>query len=607
MRDSDKLNLSEHLALNEGAYFFRKGDYVIDKKTIKDVFNEILEDIKYDVLTTICRKEFVLREDRKALYSLLIFKFITFPSFLDFSEEELPNKLVETKLAYILIVEIKDYIIIVKKNISHITPFINRLTPIPADILSGVLVEDETLFQQVKLSNMNMNENAMRNKSYEARSLENTMPMFGTNHTVINAARFTNNDGLCAININTSRLSKFGEKKGLSGLLNWMCNLVIKLDSYTHRDSFFSHFAKPQSWSKLRDGLTPVSLLIDMFKLHSYIQTLQNKNICIKNEATGRYNPVTHTYAKVVASGVRCFDIDNVNGQIYSKRGKRNVGVKKNKLGLKIVACGNLFNSLYYCEDDGTYVKLIDLINRLGCFSIGFSDYSYIYMNKRIYKNASIQNDFNSILSILCPLEEIESVTSEKGYGYDGGSTDFESTSMFGVVEKIIFNGADFLLCDDFGNEWADHIAIQGNKISYIHSKCNEGKSMLSASKFQEVIGQAVKNIGNMNPDDDMISRKMETMNGKWGQTGINRCRIGTPNDYERLYKKLRYNPNKIQEICLAVNYLSKSELVDAFDKIRNNEEFMQKNYVIQLVWLLSGFISACKDADLNCRIFCRC
>lgn len=83
MRDSDKLNLSEHLALNEGAYFFRKGDYVIDKKTIKDVFNEILEDIKYDVLTTICRKEFVLREDRKALYSLLIFKFITFPSFLD--------------------------------------------------------------------------------------------------------------------------------------------------------------------------------------------------------------------------------------------------------------------------------------------------------------------------------------------------------------------------------------------------------------------------------------------------------------------------------------------------------------------------------------------
>lgn len=42
------------------------------------------------------------------------------------------------------------------------------------------------------------------------------------------------------------------------------------------------------------------------------------------------------------------------------------------KSGLKIVACGNLFDSLYFCEDDGTYVKIIDLMNNLGCFSVGF-------------------------------------------------------------------------------------------------------------------------------------------------------------------------------------------------------------------------------------------
>ena len=58
-----------------------------------------------------------------------------------------------------------------------------------------------------------MNENAMRNKSYEANSLENTMPMFGSNHTVVNTARFSNTDGLCSVNINTSRLAKFGAKK----------------------------------------------------------------------------------------------------------------------------------------------------------------------------------------------------------------------------------------------------------------------------------------------------------------------------------------------------------------------------------------------------------
>lgn len=107
-----------------------------------------------------------------------------------------------------------------------------------------------------------------------------------------------------------------------------------------------------------------------------------------------------------------------------------------------------------------------------------------------------------------------------------------------------------------------------------------------------------------MNPDDNTIQEKMKGMNGKWNGTNINKCRIGMPADYERLYKKLRYNPNKVQEICLAVNYLSKSALAEAFDKIKNNQPLKQKNNVVQLVWLLSGFISTCKEADLNCRIF---
>ena len=274
--------------------------------------------------------------------------------------------------------------------------------------------------------------------------------------------------------------------------------------------------------------------------------------------------------------------------------------------GTLLSQCGNLFDSLYFCEDDGTYVKIIDLMNNLGCFSVGFSNYSYIYMGKRLYMNVGIKKDFESILSILYPMNEIAAVTSEKGDGYDATSTDFKIGSMFNVVEKKIFNDADFLLCDDLGNEWADHIAIRENSMSYIHSKCNDGSATLSASKFQEVIGQAIKNIGNMNPDDNTIQEKMKGMNGKWNGTNINKCRIGMPADYERLYKKLRYNPNKVQEICLAVNYLSKSALAEAFDKIKNNQPLKQKNNVVQLVWLLSGFISTCKEADLNCRIFCK-
>lgn len=608
MRNCDKLHLCDHLVLNEGAYFYKKNELEVGKDRIQEVFNSVLTEIEYELFTKICRKREIVNVPNKQeiYYSLLVFKFATYPSFLDFEEENFPKNLMENRLAYLLIVEINDYIILVKKNISRISSFINSLTSIPTDTLAGVLVDDDTVFQQMKLSNMNMNENAMRNKSYEANSLENTMPMFGSNHTVVNTARFANTNGLCTVNINTSRLAKFGTKKNLIELLEWMNVLITKIDSYIPQESFFSRFAKPQSWKKQQDKLEPVSLLIDIFKLNSYIQELHCTDVFLKKEGEEEYFAKTNIFAKYIISGMKCLTLDEKEKDIYRKKGKRNIGVKKMKSGLKIVACGNLFDSLYYCEDDGTYVKIIDLMNNLGCFSVGFSNYSYIYMGKRLYMNVGIQKDFESILSILYPMNEIAAVTSEKGDGYDATSTDFKIGSMFNVVEKKIFNDADFLLCDDLGNEWSDHIAIRENSMSYIHSKCNDGSVTLSASKFQEVIGQAIKNIGNMNPDDNTIQEKMKGMNGKWNGTNIDKCRIGMPADYERLYKKLRYNPNKVQEICLAVNYLSKSALAEAFDKIKNNQPLKQKNNVVQLVWLLSGFISTCKEADLNCRIFCK-
>lgn len=607
MRNIDKLHLRDHLLLNEGAYFYKKNEFAIVDDKIQEIFDSVLTEIEYELLTKICRKkESVNKPDTQEIYySLLVFKFTTYPSFLDFEKEIFPKKLTENKLAYLLIVEIKDYVVIVKKNISHISSFVNYLTPLPTDTLAGVLVDDNTVFQQMKLSNMSMNENAMRNKSYEANSLENTMPMFGSNHTVVNTARFSNTDGLCSVNINTSRLAKFGAKKNFIELLEWMNVLITKIDAYIPQESFLSRFAKPQSWKKQKDNLEPVSLLIDIFMIHSYIQSLQCKDVFLKKGGE-EYIVKTDIFEQYIKTGIKCLSLDEKETDIYKRKGKRNIGVKKMKSGLKLVPCSNLFESLYYREDSEKYIKIIDLVNNLGCFSVGFSDYSYIYMSKGLYMNAGVQKDFEAILSILYPVNEITTVTSEKGDGYDATSTDFKDYSMFSVVEKYIFNDADFLFCDDLGNEWADHIAIKNNSMSYIHSKCNDGNTTLSASKFQEVIGQAIKNIGNMNPDDKAIKKKMDGMGGKWNRTNINKCRIGVSKDYERLYKNLRYNPNKVLEICLAVNYLSKSDLADAFDKIKNDQPFQQKNYVVQLAWLLSGFISTCKDANINCRIFCK-
>lgn len=109
-----------------------------------------------------------------------------------------------------------------------------------------------------------------------------------------------------------------------------------------------------------------------------------------------------------------------------------------------------------------------------------------------------------------------------------------------------------------------------------------------------------------MMPNEVELKNKIEKFkNSNWQGTGITKCRRGNIDDYEVAYKQLMQNPNKVREVCLVVNFISKEKLSKAFDKLKRKEPFKQRNSVIQLAWLLNGFISTCKQADLNCIIYC--
>ena len=70
---------------------------------------------------------------------------------------------------------------------------------------------------------------------------------------------------------------------------------------------------------------------------------------------------------------------------------------------------------------------------------------------------------------------------------------------MFSFVEKKQKSEDDeYIFCDDLLDEWADHITFNDKKarISFIHSK--HGKKSTSASNLHDVVGQGIKNLGNM-------------------------------------------------------------------------------------------------------------
>lgn len=137
-------------------------------------------------------------------------------------------------------------------------------------------------------------------------------------------------------------------------------------------------------------------------------------------------------------------------------------------------------------------------------------------------------------------------VTSEKG---DPGPADtgFAADTVFRVVEDTFRNeAATHIVCDDMGYECADHIVLTDNRISFIHSK-SKGSASLSASAFQEVIGQALKNIGNMRYMD--VADKVDSWRGKYFQnnTNIDVCRLGDLDTFEEKYHKILMAPNGIK------------------------------------------------------------
>lgn len=592
------LDLQNHILLNEGAYFYETGACKITKKMIHDLFNDVLDGIKYKVLEKKEKQNEQIDGDQ-VVYSLLVFRYNTVSSLFDFDKDNFPKELVETKIGYLLVVEVRSHVVIMKKNASHLTSFLGRLSSVATNVISGVMVNSNTDFQQMKLLNMNVSGNAMRTKTYEANDLRISMPMFGANQNIVTAIRFANDDGISAVNVSTSRIAKFGEKKGLQELLKWSNEMVHNIENYAPSNTFLSHFATPQSWRSLNNTLIPTSLLLNVFELQNYIRdNLDDKSI-YRMKGKDNYIPWTDYFWRICRYGSTCLDL-SVSNALYMYK---TIGVRKSSIGIKCFALKPI-NQLYYKDNNGIYKTLSSLINKLRCFTVGFTDYSYLYAEGKLYKNSEIKSDLDSILEVLEPIAEISSVTSEKGSGYDEHSSDFSDGSLFRVVEKVIFHDVDFLLCDDMGNEWADHIALKGKTLSFIHSKCND--EGLSASNFQDVIGQAIKNIGNMTPSANDLSNKIATLHGKWNNTGIAKCRKGNIDDYEKAYNQLMINPNKDREVCLAVNFLSKKKLSDAFDKLKRDEPFKQRNSVVQLAWLLNGFISTCKEADLNCRIFCK-
>lgn len=603
MTDKENAYLN-HFAINEGAYFYRR-NFELDNREIKKIFLLIRENAhSHKNIVEIIKHPFVLGDGTRAYCSLKVFTDEIVPSFLKDLPLKFQNK--ERLICYFLLIEIGNFLVLFSRHANGLSSFKNKHTPVNGLELAGSLVNEDTVFTQMRIGNMNMNQFALRNKSFESNDLSQSMPTFGVNRQILKTTRIQKDDANITLGLSTSRVSKIGsERKSIISLCQWATNIIKGIESPNNlTNTLMGQFSIPIKWMDVKEQLKPAYIMFDKHELMNHVDAnkfglqyiTKDKNITLDiKKLFDRYN-TAQKECKILKETVpyQVYNCDTFFDLLE---------IIVNKTGMRLRARGRLDN-LYLVREDGTLEKFFSYISTYQLFYIGFENIEYIYHGNQLHQDGNIFNSLESILSVFKGIPEMKNVKDEKG---DSTKVDekFADNTVFNVVENIFHHeNATHIICDDLGYECADHIVLSENRISFIHSKA-KGKTMLSASAFQEVIGQALKNIGNMRKMN--ISDKVEIWRHKiYPRSNIKVWRHGDVNTFEDTYYKILLAPNGITEICLAIDFISLSELKQAFEDLKNGKPLRQKYYVTQMIWLLSAFISACKDADMQCRIFCR-
>lgn len=533
-----------------------------------------------------------------------MFKYHTAPSFI---EKHVPNW-VETKIAYLLIVDYKDYLIISRKNVSKIQDFLKDFKPLPYETLSTLFVDDDTNFEKFSLKNLNVSDKAIREKSVEAIDLRQTFSALGANNYIVNSLRVSNNNEKTSMMLNSSRINKFGKKTGIHAFCDWSVRMADKIKSHVIEDNFLSIFAEPQDYGAMRTTLVPISVLFNFGDIYTDFEAGRITLAFIRYETdTGIVDrPIdifktfakTERLAKVTASGGSYHIDSTVVKDFELKLNDVSITLRSQKL-----------RKIMIRKDNGSELSILDYINSHNAFIVNFDSIDLVYSNRKLFKDSKLLGSISQFMKIFKPYATLNAVTSEKG-DFTANSTQFSAESQFRFVEDTVTANHHFLICDDLGREWADHIGIDPERVVFYHSKYKT--SISSASAFQDIVGQAQKNLGNLNPqayriDEKMAFWKSDYVSKEKGATQIARLRHGASvEDAIDTFKNALNSPYFKKEIILVITFISKAELEGWLDDLQNGIAFAERNEVIQILWFISSLISSCQEVNAEVSIYCK-
>ncbi|GET31455.1 hypothetical protein PbJCM13498_03180 [Prolixibacter bellariivorans] len=593
-----------NLVLNENAYFYNKIKAgFLPETLIKTTFREAsYEKMGRYLLKVVKNKHRLANKDIE--YSICVFKYRKKPTFINEEIQEWE----EIKLAYIVIVDFDEYVAISKRNISGTKELDKRILSIDYKTISSLFIDDTTTFEKFSMNNMNISDNAIRQKSMEAIDLKENVSTLGLHSYILSNVRLNNDGGKVSLSLNSSRINKFGKKNNLDFFISWADVIVDKIENINDTENFLSSFATPLDFDSERQSLKPIAILLILTKLNAdYEANRIESTTLVFNEYKRDIDllSILDSFSRLIE--IREFV--SAHGNSYFKVNTKIVNDLSISINSKSITLrSQKLKNLIIKFSDETKISIIDYFNKYNSFIINFDRVELVYSHRKLFRDNKLLGNIDAFLSVFRPFKELKEVSSEKGM-VEAESTYFSRESIFGFVEDNFLEESRFFLCDDLGKEWADHIGLYEDSISFFHSKYKDSK--FSASDFQDIVGQAQKNLGNLSPSEYQWQMKVNFWNNYYVldhvSTQINRVRKGESAEAAMEYfKQLQSFPNLKKKVYLVINFISKADLADRLELLKEGKTFKERNEVIQILWFISSLVLSCNEVNAETYIICK-
>lgn len=514
----------------------------------------------------------------------------------------------EEKFSFLLIVEYNGYIVVYKNNVSKLKVLNEYIEPLDYEVISRLLVTDKTLYEKFNVTSINTADSALRNKTIEGVDLKGYVANISASKQIVNSMRIDNEGLKSSLSLNTSRINNLGNKISLKKYFENVVNVCDRIAAFGFHDSYLDIFAKPIDFDQYKSGLLPICILLKFDKLK---QAFEDGLI---DEVYREEDDGTRIEGFNIQDTFSIFDNTcQIDQESNTSKFKINNPVDASmelKIGKKLIRIQSEYFNSIKIDTGSTPYSLTEYLNHRNEFIVNFENTELVYTHGRLFKDHKLLGNIDSFLSVFETNPLLETTIDEKGT-FTNGQTTFSQGSIFQFIETTVANTAELLICDDLGSEWADYISIENESITFFHAKHND--ESLSASKLQEIIGQALKNMGHLQATEQMIDSKRDIWRSDYANdnaiTSISRVRTAPNGNFDTgmtLFKKIINLPNTKRKIALVVDFISKQRLSDCLELLKLDQKFDRRTQVLQILWFVSSLVASGKEAGVEIHIICR-